>query len=140
MPFDVRWYVEGRIVAVHQWGELTLDDMRETTVTVLERIQDATPPTHLLIDMRDVTKMPSSLVQMLKEIEVLRQEPTIGWSLLITNSSLMHFFGVLASNLVKASHRSVHDYEEANEVLKRIDPTLVDLLPEKWEVGAPDSP
>jgi hypothetical protein len=70
---------------------------------------------------------------MLKEIEVFRHEPNMGWTIMVTNSSVLHFFGVLASNMLKMPLRAVTSYQEANEVLKRVDPTLTDVLPEKWE-------
>ena len=56
---------------------------------------------------------------------------------MVTNNSLLHFFGVLSANLIKMPFRAVSTYEEANVLLKKVDPTLTGLLPEKWETSAP---
>jgi len=137
MPFEVKWYIEGRVSSTRDWGEFTIEEMRESNVISLEHIRNGTPPVHLLIDTRAIGKLPGSFVPMLKEIEAFRHEPNMGWTIMVTNSSLLHFFGVLSSNLIKQPFSAVSSYEEANALLKKVDPTLADLLPEKWEVPAP---
>ena len=133
MPFAVKWYVEGRVATVYNWGELTVDEIRETNVQLLALVRSGTPPVHLVVDTREVVKLPNSFVPMLREIEVFRHEPGMGWSIMVTHSSVLHFFGMLSSNLTRSSYRAVRDYQEVNEVLRQVDPTLVDLLPEYWE-------
>ncbi|MBI1259016.1 MAG: hypothetical protein GC204_16220 [Chloroflexi bacterium] len=137
MPFEVKWYVEGRVSSARDWGDLTLEEMRESNVISLEHIRAGTPPVHLLIDTRAVGKLPGSFVPMLKEIESFRHEKNMGWTIMVTNSSLLHFFGVLSSNLIKMPFSAVSTYEEANLLLKKVDPSLEALLPEKWEASAP---
>lgn len=137
MPFETKWYVPERIVTAYNWGVLTLDEMRATNVEMLAMIRSGTAPVHLLVDTRDVTKMPSSFIPMLKEIEPFRNETKTGWSVMVTNSSLMHFFGLLSSNLVKSPYGAVHNYEEANALLERVDPSLKGLLPQNWEAKPP---
>ncbi len=137
MPFETKWYVPERIVTAYNWGVLTLEEMRATNVELLAMIRTGKAPVHLLIDTRDVTKMPSSFIPMLKEIEPFRNEANTGWSVMVTNSSLMHFFGLLSSNLVKSPYGAVKTYEEANALLERIDPSLQGLLPQNWEAKPP---
>jgi hypothetical protein len=128
MPFDSKWYVENRVSLVRDYGEVTLEEMRTSNQIFLAHIRAGTPPVHLLIDTRAVTKMPNSFVPMLKEIEAFRHEPNMGWTIMVTNNSLMRFFGTLSSNLIKMPFHAVKNYEEANEVLARVDPTLVSAL------------
>jgi|1185.fasta_scaffold96253_1 hypothetical protein len=137
MPSEVKWYVEGRVSATRDWGDLSLEEMRASNMIALEHIRTGTPPVHLLIDTSAVGKLPGSFVPMLKEIEHFRHEKNMGWTVMVTNSSLLHFFGVLSSNLIKMPFSAVTTYEEANTLLKKVDPTLTDLLPEKWEAAAP---
>ena len=134
MPFEVKWYVEGRVSTARDWGEFTLEEMKASNVLSLEHIRGGKAPVHLLIDTRAINTLPTSFIPMLKEIEVFRQEPNMGWTVMVTNSSLLQFFGVLSSNQLKMPFRAVGNYEEANALLKRVDPTLADLLPEKWLV------
>lgn len=140
MPFEVKWYLEGRVSTARDWGEITIEEMRESNKLSLEHIRNGTPPVHLLLDTRAIDKLPRSFVPMLKEIEAFRQEPNMGWTVMVTNSSLLHFFGVLSSNLIMMPFRAVATYAEANDVLEKIDPTLAGLLPEKWGVEPADRP
>lgn len=133
MPFEVKWYVEGRVATVFNWGELTLDDIKATNAQLLEMVRVGTAPVHLLVDTRVVEKLPRSFVPMLREIEVFRHEPNMGWSIMVTESQLLHFFGMLSANLVKSTYRAVRTYQEVNELLRQVDPALSDQLPEKWE-------
>lgn len=134
MPFETKWYVEGRVTSARDWGEVTVDDMRASNAITLENIRNGTPPVHLLLDTRSIRSLPRSFVPMLKEIEVFRHEPNMGWTVMVTNSSLLHFFGVLSSNLIKMPFRAVSSYEEANALLERVDPSLAGLLPKAPEI------
>ena len=140
MPFEVKWYLEGRVSAVRDWGAFTIEEMQESNVISLEHIRSGTPPVHLLIDTRAVDKLPRSFRPMLNEIESFRHEPNMGWTIMITDSSLLHFFGVLSSNLIKMPFRAVSSYAEANAVLERVDPSLAGLLPENWVTEPVDRP
>lgn len=134
MPSETKWYVEGRVTSARDWGQLTVEEMRETNRVFLEHIRSGTPPVHLLIDTRAISKLPSSFIPMLKEIEAFRHEANMGWTVMVTNSSLIHFFGTLSSNLLKMPFKAVSSYSEVNALLSRVDPTLEGLLPKKWEV------
>ena len=133
MPFEVKWYVERRVATVYNWGELTVAEVRATNQELLALVRVGTAPVHLVVDTLAVTKLPGSFVPMLREIEVFRHEPKMGWSIMVTNSSVLHFFGMLSSNLTKSSYRAFRNYQEVNDLLKQVDPTLVDLLPETWK-------
>ncbi len=137
MPYEVKWYVEGRVSITRDWGDFSLDELRESNVIALANIRAGKAPVHLLLDTRAINKLPGSFVPMLKEIENFRHEPNMGWTVMVTDSSLLHFFGVLSSNLIKMPFSAVSTYAEANALLKKVDPTLTDLLPEKWEAAAP---
>ncbi len=130
MPFEVTWYVEGRVSLGRDWGDHTLEEMQASNRISLEHIRSGKPPVHLMFDTLEVTSLPKSYLPMLREIESFRHEPNMGWTIMITHSSVLHFFGVLSSNLIKQPFTAVKSYEEANAVLRRVDPTLAGLLPE----------
>lgn len=136
MPFEVTWYVEGRVSLGRDWGHHTLEEMQESNRISLAHIRSGKPPVHLMFDTLEVTRLPKSYIPMLREIESFRHEPNMGWTIMITHSSVLHFFGVLSSNLIKMPFAAVKSYEEANAVLRRVDPTLEGLLPEKSDTPA----
>src|SRR5262249_19631636 len=57
MAFEVKWYVEGRVSTARDWGEFTLEEMKASNVISLEHIRTGTPPVHLLIDTRAISKL-----------------------------------------------------------------------------------
>jgi hypothetical protein len=140
MPYEVKWYVEGRVSYARDWGDHTLEEMQATNRIFIENIRGGTPPVHLLIDTRAITRLPRSFMPMLKEIDAFRHEKNMGWTVMVTHSSLLHLFGVLSSNLIRMPFRAVSNYEEANAWLLHVDPTLAGLLPEKWEIASAERP
>lgn len=140
MPYEVKWYVEGRVSYARDWGEHTLEEMQATNRVFLEHIRAGMPPVHLLIDTRAITRLPRSFIPMLQEMNNFRHEKNMGWTVMITHSSLLHLFGVLSSNLIRMPFRAVNDYAEANHWLVHVDPTLAGLLPENWEVASTERP
>jgi hypothetical protein len=140
MPYEVKWYVEGRVSYARDWGDHTLEEMQATNRIFLEHIRGGTPPVHLVIDTRAITRLPRSFLPMLREIDTFRHEANMGWTVMVTHSALLHLFGVLSSNLIRMPFRAVNNYEEANAWLQHVDPTLVGVLPENWEVVPTERP
>lgn len=131
MPYEVSWYVENRVVLNRIWGEYNLDEMRAGNDVILAWMREAAAPVHLLVDVRELQHFPRNFRPMLQEIERFRTEPKMGWGVMLTTNSLLHFFGVLASNVTRSSFRAATSYEEANAILGRVDPKLAPLLPVK---------
>ena len=131
MPFEVKWYVEGRITMARYYGDHTFEEMQESNTLSIENIRAGTAPVHLLLHSLDVTSLPRSYLPMLKEIERFRHEPKMGWTVNVTHSGLLHLLGVLSSNLLKSPFAAVNTMEEAHALLRKVDPTLADLLPQK---------
>ncbi len=140
MPCVVRWYVKGRVSVARSWSEFTLDEMRTANRTFLTHIRSGQPPVHLLMDMREISKLPGSFVPMLKEIEIFRYEPNLGTTLILTSGALMPYFATLSSRLTQMPFVAAVDYFDANAKLIEADPSLDGLLPEDWRYGMMDSP
>ncbi len=140
MPYIVRWYVEGRVLVAHGWSEFTLDEMRMVNQTFLDHIRSGKPPVHLLMDMREISKLPGSFITMLKEIEIFRAEPNLGMTIILTSGALMPYFASLSARLTQIPFASVENYLDANAKLIEVDSSLDGLLPEQWHAEAADSP
>jgi hypothetical protein len=129
MPYEVSWYVENRVVLNRIWGEYDLEQMRAGNEVILAWMHPAAAPVHLLVDVREIGHFPRNFRPMLQEIERFRNEANMGWGIMLTTNSLLHFFGVLASNVTRSSFRAASNYEEVNVILGRVDPVLAPLLP-----------
>jgi hypothetical protein len=129
MPYEIRWYVENRVVLNRIWGEYSLDEMRAGNEVILAWMRAAPTRVHLLVDVREIGHFPNNFRPMLQEIERFRNEPKMGWGVMLTTNKLLHFFGVLASNVTRGSFRAATNYQEANAILSRVDPAVAPLLP-----------
>jgi hypothetical protein len=136
MGYAVKWYVPGRVTVAHYWGDHTFEEMQASNSLSIENIRAGTAPVHLLLYSLDVKTMPRSFLPMMKEVERFRHEPNMGWTINVTHSGLLHLFGVLNSNVLKSPFAAVNTIEEANALLRKVDPTLADLLPEKWDASS----
>lgn len=135
MPYAVKWYVPGRVTLAHYWGDHTFEEMQESNTLSIENIRAGKAPVHLLLHSLDVHSLPRSYLPMLKEIERFRHEPNMGWTINITHSGLLHFFGVMSSNVLKSPFAAVNTVEEAHALLRKVDPSVADLLPANWDEG-----
>jgi hypothetical protein len=129
MPYNVSWYVENRVVLNRVWGEYTLEEMRTGNEIILPWMNASSMPVHLVVDVREIGHFPRNFRPMLQEIERFRSVANMGWGVMLTNNSLLHFFGVLAANVTRSSFRAASSYEEVNAILGRVDPALASLLP-----------
>ncbi len=129
MASTVEWYIPDRVILNVVSGVYTLDQICEGSQQILSMMRTGSSPVHLIVDSSELTNFPSIFRPLLVEIEKFRHEPTMGWSFMLTHSPVLNFFGALASNITKQPFRSVKSYAEVNNILCRIDQSLVKLMP-----------
>lgn len=135
MPYAVRWYVEQRVPVTLNWGELTVDEIEATNRELRVMLDNGAHPMHVLVDTRRVARIPQGFDRMLRAMKIVQSEPTFQVSIMVSQSTLLRFFGILASNLTRTRYSTAVNFAAANEILVRADPSLQGLLPdpEVWE-------
>ena len=129
MPATTTWYQENRVVLVHVQGELTLADMAEVDhniVTFVRAGSKVTPLIHLIVDMREITKMPINLAQVHRTLTHLK-EPALGWSVMVGMSPVMRFVASTVIQMAGARFRIFPTAEEGVTFLISQDESILDL-------------
>jgi hypothetical protein len=130
MPYENGWYVGNRIAFQRIYGNVTIEDLQQNLQSTLVLIDTGTPPVHVISDLREIVKFPMNVNQ-LKEVFQLPERPNMGWTVIITNNALLRFFTSIIVQIARTNYKIVTSYEDAVDLLRRIDPTLGELLPIK---------
>src|SRR5262249_22059413 len=128
MPYENGWYFDDRVAFQRIYGNVTIEDLQQNLQSTLLLIDAGTPPVHVISDLREIAKFPMD-VNKLKDIFQLPQRPNMGWTLIITNNALLRFFTSIVVQIAHTNYKIVTSYEEALDLLRRVDPTLADILP-----------
>lgn len=126
MSYKSRFYPEYHLFSQIIYGDISLDELRAIHQEVLNAIEAAETPFHMLFDLRRMQKFPTSIAQM-KEVMHPIDDPNLRWIIMITNSNTVVKFvmSVLTQVLVKnARFRLFNSYEEAFAFLEEMDSTL----------------
>ena len=129
MPARTTWYQENRVMIVKVEGELTLADMAAADVKIVELVRAGSqfnPLVHLIVDMRDMTKMPVNLAQVHRTLTHLK-EPALGWSVMIGMSPVMRFVSSTVIQMAGAHFRIFPAAEEGVAFLISQDEGVMDL-------------
>ena len=93
MAFEISWLVEKRVVHVRIYGNIDIEETRQQREAIKVFCLDGISPVHVIVDTREVKKIPMSPSQM-KEMkpDSTRRK---GWTLIITNSAVIRLLHAL---------------------------------------------
>jgi hypothetical protein len=128
LPYENGYYIDKRIIYQHIYGEATLEDLKANLEGTNILIEEGIAPIHVISDLREVVKFPMNINQ-LKDLYTMSPHPKMGFTILLTNSTVLRFFISIIVQFVKTDYKMVNNYEEALDLLRRIDPTLEGLEP-----------
>jgi hypothetical protein len=129
MPAETAWYQENRVIIVRVQGELTLDDMAVVDRNIVNYVRQGAPSSplvHLIVNMREMTKMPVNLAQVHRTLTHLK-EPALGWSVMVGMSPVMRFVASTVIQMAGARFRIVPTLEEGVAFLISQDESIADL-------------
>ncbi|MEZ4670937.1 MAG: hypothetical protein R3E39_23790 [Anaerolineae bacterium] len=132
MPYSVEWLVEQRILVSRYYGEITLEDARGQITQANALLRTGIPLVHSIVDMTGVTNNPS--IQMVKELRLIDMSgirDKMGWTIILTNNTLLKFASSLFVPILQLRQRFFADMDEALAFLQDEDPTLPPLLSAK---------
>ena len=134
MPAKTTWYQENRVILITVQGELTLNDMSAVDAKIVEYVRQGSqsaPLVHLIVDMREMSKMPVNLVQVQRTLTHLK-EPALGWSTMVGMSPVMRFVASTVIQMAGARFRIYPTFEEAVRFLISQDESVADLKTEVY--------
>jgi hypothetical protein len=125
MPFSVDWYIENEIIYAHFEGESTVEELRDSLLTVRELIESSPRPlVHVITDVGDVTN-PVGLKETLDVVREVGSNSGVGWSIILREeSALVKLSVALGTSLFKSRNRTFDTLEEAEAFLIEKDPMI----------------
>lgn len=130
MSAQLKWYVENQVIYFKLPS--TIDDtsmIDQMNLQLVELIDQGEEPVHIIMDMTEYKTQFTKLNQLgnMDSMSQLLKHPKIGWSIIITDSSMLKFASSVITNLFKSQFKSCASIEEARAVLKRLDPRLANI-------------
>ena len=124
MPAEVSWQRESRVIYIRAWGDLTLDEMRESSATQEQYVRQGDPPVHSIIDITDLNDPGVRNLVQFRSAIMDPNTPGVGWIVIVGSNRIIHFMGSVAAQLSGVNLRLVSTVEEAVQTLARVDSTL----------------
>lgn len=126
MGAKVSWYIEDRIILNYYWGEITNEELENSSKQSTEWIRSASDQVHSIVHTLDVTGYPVNLAQGLKLAAVVRNS-NLGWMIMLSDDRMARFMASAVSQITRFRFRAVATEQEALEFLMDVDPSLPDL-------------
>lgn len=130
MPYQIEWYVPNRVLMIRCWGEYANEDVSVMSQEVLKHSRTAPQPVHLLVDARELTRLPSSYATLIKELNTFNREPSLGWSVLVTDQGLNRLYKLLPANVVRRPVVALTEWSGVHSALLQADESLHESLPQ----------
>lgn len=126
MPVQINWLVRDRVVAVTLSGQLSAEEINQTSRTINEHVVSGVSPVHIYLDIRTVHQTSLNLRE-LNNLIVREHQDRFGWFILITDSPLARFLGATVIQLARLRVHVAATPDHGLAYLNRVDPLLPDL-------------
>ena len=125
MPYSADWYIENEVLYMLYSGESTLDELRESLLTVKKFIDTSSRPlVHIITDVSKVT-IPIAPKNSLPVVRDVGSHDRLGWNVILGETSVMLKIGIaLGTSIFKMRTRTLDTIEEAEAFLAEKDSTL----------------
>jgi hypothetical protein len=123
MPIDISWHIENRVINIVATGKLDAESITEFNQTMFKLVSNGVAPVHIIANTTDMEQYPTNLAT-LRQSQTYLSHPNIGWIIVVNSNRLVSFLANILTTVVKVNSRTVASYEEALQILARLDLTL----------------
>ena len=124
MPYQLDWYIEGRIIYRRFWGVVTEDELQAYYIQFLDLLEIGNSPIHLIVNDGQLERI-AIKPSLSNKNRQINKHPSLGWSISIGQ---LHFvvrlLTLLGRKLRLSRWRWFKRWEEAKNFLKKHDSTL----------------
>ena len=120
-----RWFVKNKIIITDFIGDISLDDLKESGMKVMELLEQSDSPlVHLLTNETYLLSLPSSIKE-ISESSPFMQHPQMGWMIMYgSEDRLAKFKAAIVTGIVKTRHRRFLTLSESLDFLVAMDKSL----------------
>lgn len=100
MGVETFWLVEDRVILQRLYGEVTIDDLKESTRSG-EALLNSSPEQviYLLVDARAVTHYPKQLRELVSVFQDAKPDKVI-WTLILSEETIVRFLGSAVTQML----------------------------------------
>ena len=127
MPYKMSWYYPSRIVLVEVIGDVDSSELSALGEELNRFLNEGQSPIHVITDARNLGSFPTKAQDVrnaLKNLEAFGIDIIVGFK-----NPIAKFLATVMSRLSNFEVRLVDDMEQAENTLRRLDPTLEDPSP-----------
>ena len=126
MPYEISWSEDKRLLFTRAHGNVTVQETVQMSQIATERLAEGNPPIHFVVDITDIQKFPTNILQLKNTVSYLRH-PNMGWLVVVGSNALLNTLGAIISQLLGANFRTFRTRKGALDFLAQMDPTLNNL-------------
>jgi hypothetical protein len=123
MPYEINWSHNQQLLITRAYGNVSVQEAVEMSAVATQRLQEGKPPIHFLVDITDIQKFPTNILQLKNTVGHLRH-PHMGWLVVVGNNSLLNTLGTIISQLLGTNFRTFRTRKNALDFLEQVDPRL----------------
>jgi hypothetical protein len=126
MSYTFTWEVPNRVGCFDLGEVYSLEDATHLKVQMLEMLEQATQPLHIMIEIGKLKKFPMRMNSETWAMAEWMRHPQLGWLIVINNDTnpMAHFMVSAVGKAIGVKTRFVKSHEEARETILRIDLSL----------------
>jgi hypothetical protein len=129
MPVDVSWFLEGRIIYVKYYEDVTIEDKQLGAEQEYEFLEAGSVPlVHVLLDITDQISSPTNIQAIQKALDKALKHPKKGWTLAYGKEEfrMENFVNSVVTQSSAVRYRTFVTRQETLEFLVYVDPSLRD--------------
>lgn len=131
MSVDISWYLEGRIIYIKYYDDVTIDDKRTGAEQECALLDAGTAPlVHVLLDITDQTSAPTNIKAIQDALDKALKHPKKGWTLAFGKEEfrMENFINSVVTQSSSARYRTYVTLKETLEFLVYVDPSLREVI------------
>jgi hypothetical protein len=122
--FTLGWLIPNKVAYAHLFGEHTMQDIERANVDFNLLLEEAGQNVHLIMDMRDLERMPLSLASAQATLEVARHE-SLSWVVSVSSDNpIIKYMGIMIVKLFRLRFRRCETMQEVIDFLASVDPSI----------------
>jgi hypothetical protein len=123
---QIKWLKRTRIILAYSEGSQDIEEVRLNNQEIIALLDAGRAPVHLVFQAVDLKSSPTNIQELKNSLDFLRH-PNLGWIISVGSNPILNFVSGIVTNLFKINLRQAKSVEDALELLKTLDKSLVAL-------------
>jgi hypothetical protein len=123
---EIKWLQPSKVILAYSEDSQSLEDVRLNNLEINALLDAGQAPVHLVFQAVNLKSSPTNIQELKNSLDFLRH-PNLGWIISVGSNPILNFVSGIVTNLFKINLRQAKSVEDALELLKTLDKSLVAL-------------